>query len=354
MRPAWAIALLLVLCACAREQAPATEAEPAAPDAQSAPSRFVPVKKPEDRSIMQAPAFVRASPAASGEVTAPTPLRIARVHVQVGQSVGAGDPIVDVYAPEVLDAAAVYLSAAARARSHEERANQLEALLGEGLVVRAQVFEQRSIAADLRASRLQAIALLRSAGVDPDEAAVLMERGVVTLDTPAAGVVTELSARPGRSFQPGAEPIARVTGEASARIEVQSARRWPDAASVIFTAADGREIPLHPTPVASVVTPSDGTTRSWFDPKEPVDLPDGLIGTAEILAASDVWEVPAAAIVQRDEQSLVLRRRGDRVDRIEVEVLAASGASALVRGSFEDGDLVASTFPGEDEPRSSP
>lgn len=341
------IALLcVVLGACSREQAAAPQPE-SSETVESVPSRFVEVSRPEDRSIMQAPAIVRASAAASGEVTAPTPLRIARVHVKVGQSVAAGDPVVDVHAPELLDAAAVFLTAAARARAHEERAEQLEALLGEGLALRAQVFEQRTLAADLRASRLQAIALLRSAGVDPEQASALMQSGVVTLRSPVAGIITELSAHPGRSFDSSAIPIARLTGRASARIEVQSAKSWPEATSVVFTASDGRRVLLDPKPVSSAVIPADGTTRAWFDPKEPVELPDGLVGTAEVFAARDVWEVPAAAIRQSGELSAVLRRRADRNERVEVEVLTASGASAIVRGPFEPGDLVASSFPDE-------
>jgi multidrug efflux pump subunit AcrA (membrane-fusion protein) len=329
------------------------EGEQPAPSAGSAPSRFVAVTKPRDTSILQAPALVRAAPAASGEVTAPAPLRIASVHVRVGETVSAGDPIVDAYAPEVLDAAAVYLSAASQARSHDERADQLEALLDEGLVRRAQVFEHRTTAAELRASRLRAIAMLRSSGVDPKDASKLMESGVITLNAPVSGIVTDLSARVGRSYQPGAQPIARLTGEASARIEVKTAERWPDATSVLFTANDGRRVALDPKPAASAVVPSDGTFRSWFDPKEPIDLPDGLTGIAQVFAAEDVWEVPAGSILQKGDDSVVLRRRDDVSERVEVEVIAASGASALVRGPFQPGDLVASSFPDHGDGRGS-
>lgn len=344
MRLIWIAALVSALWGCTREQPPVPPTE-ASETAESAPSRFVPLRKPEDRSIVQAPATVRASAAASGEVTAPASLRIARVHVNVGQAVEAGDPIVDVLAPDLLDAAAVILTAAARAHAHEERAAQLEALLGEGLALRAQVFEQRTIAAELRARRLQAIALLRSAGIDPDRASALMQSGFVTLRAPVSGIVTELSARPGRSFEPGAMPIARLTGKAPARIEIQTAKGWPDATSVVFTSSDGRRIELEPSPVASVVMPSDGTTRYWFDPKTPIELPDGLVGIAEVFAAQDVWEVPAAAIRQRGERSVVMRRRAERSETVEIEVVAASGASALVRGPFDAEDLVASSFP---------
>lgn len=335
-------ALALACAACTAEPSPSQGAE--LPSRATASSRFVAVRRPDDSSILEAPAIVRASAAAFGEVTSPATLRIARVHVQVGQGVSPGDPIVDAYAPEVLDAAAVYMSAASRARTHEQRADQLEALLGEGLVRRAEVFEQRAKAAELRADRLRAIAVLRSSGVDPKDSATLLERGVITLTAPVKGIVTELSARVGRTYPPDGPPIARVLGEASARVEVRTAKPWPRASAVVFRSSDGRQIALNPTPLASVVVPSDGTTRSWFEPEEELALPDGLVGTARVSAAEDVWEVPATSIGQRGRKSLVVLRRGDTLEEVEVEVAAASGASALVRAPFEAGDQVAGEF----------
>jgi multidrug efflux pump subunit AcrA (membrane-fusion protein) len=342
------VVLLIALAACAAEPAPAPVDKSTATPLATASSRFIPVIKPRDRSILEAPAIVRAAATAFGEVTAPAALRIAEVHVQVGQAVSAGDAIADAYMPEVLDAAAAYLSTTSRARTHEQRADQLEALLGEGLVRRAEVFEQRAKAAELRADRLRAIAILRSSGVDPKDASALLDRGVVTLSAPVDGVVSELSARVGRSYQPDTRAIARVLGEASARIEVRTAKPWPDANSVTFRTGDGRDIALNPTPIASVVVPSDGTTRSWFEPKEAVTFPDGLVGTATVAAAEDVWEVPASAIRQRGGRSVLVRRRGDTTAEVEVKVATASGASALVRGPFELGDQVASEFPPDD------
>jgi multidrug efflux pump subunit AcrA (membrane-fusion protein) len=351
-RTSIAALLLMTVAACRTEQAPTENPEPRAP--ATASSRFVPVREPDDTSILEAPAIVRASAAAFGEVTPPAPLRIATVHVQVGQTVAVGDAIVDAYIPEVLDAAATYLSAGSRARTHEERADQLEALLGEGLVRRAEVFDQRTKAADLRADRLRAIAILRSSGVDPKEASAVLDRGVVTLAAPVAGVVTELSARVGGSHQPGATPIARVLGEAPARVEVRTAQPWPRASSVVFKGGDGREIALRPEPLASIVVPSDGTTRSWFEPLEAQTFPDGLVGTAAVSAEADVWEVPASAILQRGDKSLLVRQRGEDTSEVEVEVVTASGASALVRGPLAAGDRVASDVSRGDAARSAP
>lgn len=351
MKRPCSIALFLFVSSCTAELPADETAEP--PPVATAASRWVEVRRPSDVSILEAPAVARAAAEAYGEVTPPATLRIARVHVQVGQAVSAGDPIVDAYAPQVLDAAATYISAASRARAFDERADQLEALLDEGLVRRAEVFEQRAKAAELRAQRLGAIAILRSSGVDPNDAAALLERGVVTLVSPTNGIVTELSARVGRSYQPGVVPIAQILGEAAARIEVRTAKPWPTASAVVFRTSDGREIALKPTPVATVVVPSDGTSRSWFEPEADLSLPDGLVGTARVSAAEDLWEIPAASIRQRGNVNEVVRRRDERDVVIEVKVATASGASALVRGSLRNGDHVAGEFPIDDVPESS-
>lgn len=344
--------ILCLVISCAGEQPPDEVVEPA-PIAAAA-SRFVEVRRPGDTSILEAPAVAHAAADAYGEVTPPALLRIARVHVQVGQPVSVNDPIVDAYAPELLDAAATYLSAASRARAHDQRADQLEALLEEGLVRRTQVFELRARAADLRAERHRAVAVLRSSGVDPNDAAALLERGFVTLVAPTNGIVTELSARVGASYQPGGAPIARILGQAEARIEVRTARPWPTASSVVFRTSDGRDIALKPIPVATVVVPADGTTRSWFEPEEDLSLPDGLVGTARVSAAEDLWEVPAASIRQRGDVSEIVRQREGHDVVVEVDVATASGASALVRGPFRPGDRVAGRFPIDTRVESSP
>jgi len=345
MRRAQTAFICLVLGACASSAEPTVETE--APTLASASSRFVAIRTPVDGSILEAPAQVRAT--ASGEVTAPTPLRIAQVHVQVGEPVSAGDPIVDAYAPEVLDAAAAYLSTASRARIHDQRADQLEGLRGEGLVGRAEVFRERATAAELRANRLRAVALLRSSGVDPRDASALLERGVLTLCAPVDGIVTELSARVGRSYDGVASPIATISGVGAPRIEIRTAGAWPSAESIELVTGDGRTIALNPTPIAAVIVPSDGTKRSWFEPVEPIELPDGLFGTARLTLARDVWEVPATAILQRGASSTLIRRRGEVSETIPVEIVAASGTSALVRGPLAPGDLVSSSPRSEDE-----
>ncbi len=331
------VALALGLGGCGSEPM-AIEAEPAA-EATSAPTPWVAVRSPDDESLLEAPAIVRAA-GASGAVSASVQVRVVRLHVSAGSVVSAGDPVVDVAAPELLDAAATYVGSRRGARAHGERAGQLEELRAEGLVNHSQVFERRARSIELTTEHGRAAALLRSAGVEPSAAAGLLRRGFLTLNSPVDGVVTALEVRVGEVREPGAGPLARIFGEGTARIEVRTTEMWPEATSVRFEASDARIVELQATPLSSVVDPDDGTRLTWYAPAEDIALPDGLTGTARISAAADVWEVPVRAVAQRTGASEVVRRRDGATQRIAVNVLGSSGATALVRGDLVEGDEV--------------
>ena len=350
---AWWLLIVLAGCGADREAIGPEPTESSAASRTTAPTAWVEVRRPSDGSILQAPAIVRAT-SATGEVSATVRVRVMRLHVQPGSVVAANDPIVDVAAPELLDAAAVYLGAGRRARTHADRADELDALRGEGLVSRAQVFEQRSIANDLAAERDRAGAMLRAAGLEPRDSAALLRSGTLTLRAPVAGVVVELPARTGEIREAGAGPLARIFGEAAARVEVRTSEAWPAASSLAFEASDGRTIALTPAPIATVIDPHDGTRVSWYAPTEPILLPDGLSGTARMAAADDVWEVPVGAVAQRTGESELLRRRGSSQETVSVDVLGTSGASALVRGPLAEGDRVAADLSAHAEPGPEP
>jgi multidrug efflux pump subunit AcrA (membrane-fusion protein) len=307
----------------------------------TAPTRWAAVARPEDRSILEAPAVARVAADASGNVAVTARSRVVRVHARPGSVVEAGDPVVDVAPPELLDAAAAYLGAGRRLQVHAARRDRLEALREEGLVNREQVFAQRAAAAELRAARDEAAATLRAAGVDPRRAAALVRRGHLTLEAPVGGVVTELNARVGEIREPGGAPFARIVGTAPARIEVRTTEPWPEAAQLRFETTAGRLVPLRPTPLATVVDPDDGTRVSWYAPREEVRLPEGLRGVARLTASAEVWEVPVDAVTQRTGESVLVRRRDGAVADVVVEVLSASGATALVHGPLREGDEVA-------------
>ncbi len=337
-----ALALVLAAARCGPAEPP-PEADPEPPPNEL---RWEQITAPDDASVLRAPAVVRA-PRAQADVAAPIAVQVVRIHADPGTRVEAGAPIVDVTAPSLLEGAAGYASASREARAQTSRAESLEQLRAEGLAQRGQVFERESGARAAAAERDRAGAMLRALGLSPTEARSIRRDGFVTLRAPIAGIVVEVSARIGEIRAPGDGPLARVRGEAAARVEVRTAGAWPTGSALTLEASDGRRVPLALTPLAETIDPDDGTRVAWYATADEVPLPDGLTGTAELAPGDDVFQIPVRALAQRTGRSEVRRRRGEEEATIEVEVLASSGASALVRGELASGDLVALDAPGE-------
>jgi hypothetical protein len=81
----------------------------------------------------------------------------------------------------------------------------------------------------------------------------------------------------------------------------------------------------------------------WFEPEPPRALPAGLQGTVRVRADGlpGVAVVPARALVLEAGKAEVLVRAGEGFQRREVRVVSTSGADALVRGGFSEGEVVA-------------
>ena len=240
--------------------------------------------------------------------------------------------------------------AAERTRVHHERVVALEALLSEGLVAQAQVFEQKTAERLAEAERLRALGTLRGAGLSEGAAGTLLAKGSFTLDAPVSGVVTEVEAYPGRTFENGNFPLARIVGEGVARVEVTAGRTLPPVESLSFVGVEGSLVELEPAPLARVREPRDGTERLWFQPRHETRLADGLTGVVRIDAGKDVFQVPVTAISRAPGAAALFRRKGNGGEIVAVTVVGRSGSSALVRGPLVLGEPIATSFPEASRP----
>ncbi len=333
-----AIGLLLsiALHACSKER---VGAEPAL---LSSPGRWVEVRLPGDLSLLEAPAQTVARPRAEARISPPFSARVLRIHVTPGDHVAEGAPLLDVSMPNVLQAAAVWIASGDRREIRERRRAELESLRHEGLVVGGGVFEQEASIADLRGERASALAILSAAGVRAGAVARVLRSGSITLNSPIAGVVRDLSAYIGEVRDPSASPLVTVLGLSAVRIEARLNRPLPNGASLSFAPIAGDPIPLRSEPLAEVVTPEDGTRLIWLLPEQETKLSSGLRGRLIIgMRGGDFFEVPSSAIGLRAGQSFLLRRGMEgNVAEVPVRVLSTSGASTLVAGPLQVGQLV--------------
>jgi pyruvate/2-oxoglutarate dehydrogenase complex dihydrolipoamide acyltransferase (E2) component len=165
----------------------------------------------------------------------------------------------------------------------------------------------------------------------------------VVLRSPIAGIVVEVHVNVGDTREPSGEPLVRVAGEGPSRVEARCSRTWPLAgARYEMVASNGMRYPLTYVSRSPTVDRRDGTIAAWFEPPVGEKLPHGLSGRllVTVEATAGVAVVPARAVLLQGGQSFVVVQRGGSHQRYAVEVVASSGAEALVRG-ISPGELVA-------------
>ena len=326
-------------CGPAQDVAPAASSEGAA----SIASRWVEVRAVGDQALLEAPARVVAGAGARARVSAPFEGRVSSIAVAPGDHVVAGQVLLELNMPAVLDAAARWVSSAERLSLHAGRRGELAGLRAEGLVEAGRVFEQEVSVADLGAERAQALAVLRAASVSPARAAGVLAHGAVAVVAPIDGVVQAVDVALGEVRGPAGAPLVTLSGSAPARIEARLGAALPTGVTLRFVPLDGTPaLALRDTPDATVIDPDDGSRLAWISPAQALSLPDGMRGTLRVvLARPGVVEVPARALGHDAQGPFVLRRGVEGPERVRVQVLVSGGGSALVEGALEVGASVA-------------
>jgi len=336
-----ALAAAVALAACSRGGSAPEEAPPV----PSARTPWVKARSSEGVPLLEAPAQVLPSPEGQAAVVPPYRARVQRVLVRPGERVRKGQPLVEVVMPEVSTAAGAYAAASTRVDAYGRRKAQLEALKADGLVRLADVLEAETKYAEAQADQQSAAAALRTAQIEPSEAAdIVAGKKPVALRSPIAGVVVAVGAGVGDSREPSGEPVVRVAGEGDSRVEARFARQVdPGNAVFEFVASGGGRFPLTFVAIAPVIDPRDGTLAVWLVPAAGTKLQPGLTGRVVVTLPGVVGAsvVPARAVALSDGKAFVVARRNGKPEKVPVEVIASSGAEALVIGVATDEEVAA-------------
>jgi biotin carboxyl carrier protein len=336
-----AAAAVLALAACGKKGPVQEEAAPV----PSARTPWVKARSSEGVPLLEAPAQVLPSPEGQAAVVPPYRARILKVLVRPGQKVSKGQPLVEVVMPEVSTAAGAYAAASTRVDAYGRRRAQLEALKKDGLVRLADVLEAETKLAEAQADQQSAAAALRSAQIEPAEAAdIVAGRKPVVLKSPIAGMVTAVGAGVGDTREPGGEPLIRVAGEGDSRVEARFARQVDSQdASYELVASGGVRHRLTFVARAPMVDPRDGTIAVWLVPEAGTKLQPGLTGrvVVSLPGVAGAAVVPARAIGLEEGKPYVVVRRDGTPQKVQVDVFASSGAEALVTGVAVDEEVAA-------------
>lgn len=313
-------------------------------EAASAPTPWVKARKGEDVALLEAPAVVLATPESNAGVSPPFRARIVRVHVRPGERIARGASVADVVMPDVVQAAGSYASAATRVDAYGRRKAQLAELKKEGLVRLTEILDVETKVAEARADQQTALALLRAAGLGADNVQrILAETGEVSLRSPITGVVTQVKAAIGENREAAGDPIVRIAGEGEPRVEARLARVLPQDADYELWLPAGERLTLRLVGRAPQMDARDGTTLVWFAAGKGVRLLQGQTGKVKIRLKDEekTVAVPARAVGLGESGAFVVVNRGGRPARLSVNVIAASGSEALIKGNLAVGDELA-------------
>jgi len=315
----------------------ASDPPPIADAADGPSSAWAPLRAAHGAELLDVPAQVLGSAAHRAAVMPAFRAQVLQVLVEPGQSVVSGTPLVVVRMPEVVRAAGAYVAAGLRWAAYNQRREQLQTLRGEGLARLSDLAEVAASLSEASAAQREALSVLQGAGLSPADAGPLSEGGgKVTLRSPIAGVVTQISASIGQMAEPSGSPLLHIVGEGDTRIEA----RLPslDPAALRYELVTGpRSVPLTLLQRAPALDPRDGTALCWFLPPSGAGLLPGQTGRLRVRAAEatdkpiPLWLVPTRALGLGREQIHVLRLRNGRTQTVPIVVVASTAGHALVQ-----------------------
>lgn len=150
-----------------------------------------------DSPALTYPARVTLPPAGVRVVAAAGEALVTRLHVQAGDTVRQGAPLVTVSMPGLAEAQATLTQARLRAQLAADNAARDEKLFAEGLIAESRLRATRSEAQSAQASLTAAQSMLTLLGQGKVSGSTL------TLTAPIAGVVTESMVEPGQRVDAG-------------------------------------------------------------------------------------------------------------------------------------------------------
>lgn len=294
---------------------------------------------------------------AYAEVGAPVAARVTRLLVNTGDSVRAGQTLVELTSPELGRERAEYLSTSARLRLAEAVLERKRGLAAEKIVPLREVQEAESAVGEARAALRATRAELAAFGVEPPtDDGDSATSSVFVLRSPVAGAVIERTAVVGQMLDP-ATPAFRISNLATLWLTVHAFER--DAvriqqgitARLSFPALPGQDFDGIVTMVGRQVERESRTVPVRIDVKNRGTLlRPGMSATATLpvgASGAAILTVPVASVqrvrnewcvfLPKDANHFEIRRIGRGRDLGgEVEVLTGlrAGETIVVDGAF--------------------
>lgn len=273
-------------------------------------------------------ARVTLPPASVRVVAAAGDALVTQLHVQAGDTVKRGAPLVTVSMPGLADAQNAVTQARLRAQLADANAARDAQLFAEGLIAESRLRATRAEAQSARASLAAAQAALAMLGAGK------VSGGTITLTAPIAGVVTESAAEPGQRVDAGTA-LVKLADLSKLALEIPlsttQARQVAvgQSVSVAGSSASGRVTALLPQLSASqsvLARASLADPQGLLRPGQSVEA--AIAGTQ---AAQSVV-VPAAALVWKAGAAHVFVETAQGFAPTPVQLLRRNTTEAEVSG----------------------
>lgn len=274
------------------------------------------------------PASVRVAAAAGAGL-------VTQLHVQAGDTVKRGAPLVTLSMPGLADAQNALTQARLRSQLASSNAARDEKLFGEGLIAESRLRATRSEAQSARASLAAAQSAMSMMGTGK------VSGSAITLTAPIAGVVTESVAEPGQRVDAGMA-LVKVADLSKLALEIPlsttQARQVAVGQSVTVadSEASGRVTALLPQLNASQ---SVLARASLVDPKKRLrpgqSVQVALAGVSAPVGGGQSTPslvVPAAALVWKASQPYVFVETAQGFTPTPVQLIRQNASQAEVSG----------------------
>lgn len=274
------------------------------------------------------PARVTLPPASVRVVAAAGDALVTQLHVQAGDAVRRGAPLVTLSMPGLADAQNALTQARLKSQLATSNAARDEKLFGEGLIAESRLRATQSEAQSARAALTAAQTALAMLGTGK------VAGGAITLTAPIAGVVVESAAEPGQRVDAGMALVKLADlSKLGLEVPLSTAQAAQVAVGQLVSVADspasGRVTALLPQLSASqsvLARASLADPQGLLRPGQSVQV--ALAGTP----SSQSLVVPAAALVWKASVPYVFVESAQGFKPTQVQLVRQNASQAEVGG----------------------
>lgn len=311
-----------------------------------------PLQSQADSINMGFPAQVVIPPNAERVISSPVAGLVVQLLVQQNQVVRSGAPLLRIASPELGQLQLQLLQATARSTLARQAAQREQALFDEGIIAQRRVQEAQATLKEGEAALNQASAALRLSGMPAAAIEHIAASGKpqdsITLAATQAGIVTEISARPGQRVE-AATALLHIAKIDSLWLDIQlpvsESANLPVGTRIKIQGRDATARILSTSPIISSNSQT-AVLRAAIEGKAGQVRPGEFV-TVELpivttqAATAESWDVPLSAVAHDGNQAYLFVRTANGFEARPVKVVVSAGQRVRVQGPVKAGEQIA-------------